>query len=197
MDITRRTILSHLWGLGVVTCCVLHYITTLYLSLSALSVSSRSSSLLLTNNYTQLLQGASSHRICYRTLHAYRWGNNEIAQRWPGEIYATGNLFRLYFHCSITRLWCSFIARSATKWVFPVQGGVDHACYPIRFQSGVVYSPAVCPQSHTGAQTNINLHGDITVTRIAVAQSECRPCCRQFALVNSTVFRRVPGASPE
>jgi hypothetical protein len=45
--------------------------------------------------------------------------------------------------------------------------GVDPACYPSKFQPGLVYSPSVCPESHTGALTNINTHGGITVTTIS------------------------------
>jgi hypothetical protein len=181
--------LSHLWGLGVVTCCVLHYITTLYLSLSALSVSSRSSSLLLTKVRVLI---ASATELYMPIV----GGTTKSLSDGLGKFTPPATCFDSTFTVPSPGY------DVASSHAVPPNGyflsrGVDHACYPIRFQSGVVYSPAVCPQSHTGAQTNINLHGDITVTRIAVAQSECRPCCRQFALVNSTVFRRVPGASPE
>jgi hypothetical protein len=58
-------------------------------------------------------------------------------------------------------------SHKATPNGYLLSRGLDPACYPIGFQSGVVYSPAGCPKGHTGAQTNINTHGDITVTGIS------------------------------
>jgi hypothetical protein len=45
--------------------------------------------------------------------------------------------------------------------------GYNPVCYPPDFGPGVVYSPAVCPDYHTGALTSVNTYDTRTVTTIS------------------------------
>jgi hypothetical protein len=44
--------------------------------------------------------------------------------------------------------------------------GYNPVCYPQNFGPGVVYSPAICPDYHTGALTRVNTYNTRTVTTV-------------------------------